>query len=365
MAHSPLVPSGVSRRTALGGIAGALVGTPPLALAAATASAPRRASKVLPQRATVDLAKRGLQLVITGSGSALADPLRGGASCAIVIDGTILQFDFGRGVMENLMLVGVNPMKLDHVFFTHLHFDHINDYDYYAITTWLAGRQKPVRVYGPAGTREMSDGAIRHMNKANYRFITHGQRWSPEMKDRPSAEPPFIVSDIRPGIAVETDRFKVTSAEMIHIKDEETTSLGYRFDSDYGSIAISGDTGPSDAMATLARDVDILVHECVIADYGMTSDGKFSAKSYHDPDRVYHTTPTGLGKLATQANVKKLVPYHLAPFGSVPAAIEMSSLYYGSRTDAAIWVEFAHAIKQNYSGPVVLAEDRMIFDFSG
>ena len=70
-----------------------------------------------------------MQLVITGSGSALPDPLRGGASCAVVIDGTVLQFDCGRRVLENLMLVGINPMKIDHLFFTHMHFDHISDYD--------------------------------------------------------------------------------------------------------------------------------------------------------------------------------------------------------------------------------------------
>lgn len=55
-----------------------------------------------------------------------------------------------------------------------------------------------------------------------------------------------------------------------------------------------------------------------------------------------------------------LVPYHLPPYGSAPAAVEMSSLYYGRDTDASVWARFVEAIEKNYSGKVVLAQDRMI-----
>ena len=58
--------------------------------------------------------------------------------------------------------------------------------------------------------------------------------------------------------------------------------------------------------------------------------------------------------------MKTLVPYHLPPYGSVPAAVEMSSLYYGRETDASVWSRFAEAIARNYNGKVVLAQDRMI-----
>ena len=46
---------------------------------------------------------------------------------------------------------------------------------------------------------------------------------------------------------------------------------------------------------------------------------------------------------------------------SVPAAIEMSSLYLGSSPGLSIWSKFIHAMKQQYDVPVILAEDRMIF----
>jgi ribonuclease Z len=147
------------------------------------------------------------------------------------------------------------------------------------------------------------------------------------------------------------------------------SSLGYRIDSDYGSVAISGDTAVSDGMRKLAKDVDILVHECVKPDLGMTpGGGKFSLKDFHSDKlmkkrpQTGHTSPSQLGLLAEEANVKKLIAYHLAPYTSVPAAVEMSSLYLGPSPGPSIWTKFTKAMEKNYKGPVVLAEDRMIFD---
>ena len=324
-----------------------------------------------PAHTTVDLDKKGMQLIITGSGSALPDPLRGGASCAVVVDGTVLQFDCGRRVLENLMLVGINPMNIDHMFFTHLHFDHISDYDYFAITNWIAGREEDVQVYGPVGTEEMSAGAIQYMHAQNVDFIgTILKYWPPHMSKRPRNDPPYRVQDIGSGTALETDRFKVTCVETEHYPDPSMKSLGYRVDSDYGSVAISGDTAVSEDMKTLSKDVDILVHECVKPDLGMTPGGKFSLKDFHNKDlmeerpQTGHTSPSQLGKLASEVNAKKLIAYHLAPYTSVPAAIEMSSLYLGSGPGYAIWGEFISAMKQHYSGPVILAEDRMVFNIT-
>ena len=365
-----------NRRTVLAALAGgalaggALAGASTFSIQQAHATAGNTKSIDQSASSFIDLNNKGMQLIITGSGSALPDPLRGGASCAVVIDGTILQFDCGRRVLENLMLVGINPMKIDHLFFTHLHFDHISDYNYFAITNWIAGREKTVYVYGPVGTEGMSDGAIRHMHSMDYDFIhVILKNWPPHMTKRPQGEPPFEVRDINPGVALETDHFKVSCLETKHLPDPAMKSLGYRIDSDYGSVAISGDTAISEGMKTLAKDVDILVHECAKPDLGMTQGGKFSLKDFHNDElmkerpQTGHTSPTQLGLLANEVKVKKLIAYHLAPYTSVPAAIEMSSLYLGPSPGPSIWAEFTSAMKKNYLGPVILAEDRMIFDF--
>jgi ribonuclease Z len=341
------------------------------AMGASQIAAAETRSVSLPPNAQLDITKKGMHLVITGSGSALPDPLRGGASCAVVVDGVVLQFDCGRRVLENLMLVGINPMAIDHLFFTHLHFDHISDYDYFAITNWIAGRQEPVNVYGPAGTQSMSTGAVRRMNEMNYEFVkVILDNWPPHMASRPAPEPPLAVRDIDAGTVLEKNRFKVTSMQTKHLPDPSVKSLGYKVESDYGSVAISGDTAISNGMRTLARDVDILVHECVKPDLGMTPGGKFSLEDFHDSKlmeqrpQTGHTSPTELGELASEVNAGRLIAYHLAPYTSVPAAVEMSSMYLGPSPGPEIWAEFTAAIKKNYHGPLVLAEDRMIFSLS-
>jgi ribonuclease Z len=359
-----------NRRTILAALAGgALTGAAVLSSQQTTAAASETKTAEQSFSSSVDLNKKGMQLIITGSGSALPDPLRGGASCAVVVDGVVLQFDCGRRVLENLMLVGINPMKIDHLFFTHLHFDHIADYDYFVITNWIAGRQAMVNVYGPEGTEAMSEGAIRHMHAMDYDFVHEIlSYWPPHMKKRPTQEPPFKPQDISPDVVIETDKFKVSCLYTDHLPFPNMSSLGYRIDSEYGSVAISGDTAVSEGMLTLAKNVDILVHECVKPDMGMTPGGKFSLKDFHSDKlmkkrpQTGHTSPSQLGKLAEDAKVKKLIAYHLAPYTSVPAAVEMSSLYLGPSPGPSIWAEFSSAMKRNYQGPVVLAEDRMIFD---
>jgi ribonuclease Z len=359
------------RRAVLAALAGgAMTGATVFSTPHAMAATSNANTKEQPLASSVDLNKKGMQLIITGSGSALPDPLRGGASCAVVVDGVVLQFDCGRRVLENLMLVGVNPMKIDHLFFTHLHFDHIADYDYFVISNWIAGRQAMVNVYGPEGTERMSDGAIQHMHAMDYDFVHEIlSYWPPHMSKRPTQEPPFEVQDISPGVVIETDKFKVSCLHTDHLPFPNMSSLGYRIDSDYGSVAISGDTAVSDGMRKLAKDVDILVHECVKPDLGMTpGGGKFSLKDFHSDKlmkkrpQTGHTSPSQLGLLAEEANVKKLIAYHLAPYTSVPAAVEMSSLYLGPSPGPSIWTKFTKAMEKNYKGPVVLAEDRMIFD---
>ncbi len=75
--------------------------------------------------------------------------------------------------------------------------------------------------------------------------------------DRPSPEPPVLVKEIDEGTIVETDKFKVTAREVVHLQPLgfERSSYGYRIDSEYGSAAFSGDTEPCDAMVELSKDV--------------------------------------------------------------------------------------------------------------
>jgi ribonuclease Z len=312
---------------------------------------------------------KGMHAIITGSGSAMPDPERGNASQAVVVDGTVLQFDCGRRTMDNLMRAGVNPVEVDYIFFTHLHFDHIATYGYYIVSSWIAGRPKPFKVFGPPGTAEMSDGAFQGIHKMDVKFVTQlVATWPEEMKQRPAPELPVELKEVGPGVVLESEKFKVTATETPHIAPSfGMKSLAYRVDSPYGSVAISGDTAPSQNVIELAKGADLLIHECTVPDFGMTQGGKFSSRSGvrrvesdTSKPRTGHTSPSELGKVAQQAGVKKLVATHLAPYTSVQAAVDMSALYYGPRQAPDIWEKFTSAMKKQYDGPVILGEDAMV-----
>lgn len=318
--------------------------------------------------------QQGMYVVMTGTGSAFPDPQRAGASVAVIVDGTIMQFDFGRGVMENMMLADINPLDVDYVFFTHHHFDHTATYDYFVMSAWIGARQKPIKVFGAPGTVALHDGAVKGMHGSDYEFVQFISRhWPPLLTAKPTVEPPFEVKDVKPGVIVETDKFKVTAVSTPHYPEKGKLSLGYRVDSKYGSVVISGDTGPSKALTKLAEGVDILVHEMVKPEPGMLKGGKFSTKDFQkDTNRDFnksrskrpqtgHTSPTDLGKIAAKAKPKLLVAYHLAPYSSVDKALEMVEVYTGPRPGDQIWAQMIQSVQKNYKGPFILSEDGMVF----
>lgn len=344
-------PRGLSRREMFGTLLASAAG-------ARAAGAAQLRIAPTPHNLTV-----GMYAVITGSGAALPVPERGNASQAVVVDGTVLQFDCGRRVMDNLMLAGINPVTVDYIFFTHLHFDHISEYGFFVITCWIAGRQKPFRVFGPRGTVEMSDGAIHGMHKTDVEFVTRRVKGlgGPPMKAAPQA--PVEVKETAPGVVLETSAFKVTAAETHHITEVlgPLRSLAYRVDCRHGSVVISGDTSPSENVVQLAKGADLLIHECTYPPSGVLSAGAFSHAPKPGEPSTGHTTPAELGELARRAQVKKLVATHFGPITAVPAAREMSANFFGPRgAGPEVWPAISAEVKKNYPGPLVLAEDALV-----
>lgn len=86
--------------------------------------------------------------------------------------------------------------------------------------------------------------------------------------------------------------FPVSCIELFHVY----RGHGYRFELDGKIIAYSGDTGICDNSYKLAKDADLLIHEC----------------SYDAPrgDNWGHVDPTQAAQLAKKSNAKKLILTH-------------------------------------------------------
>ena len=294
-----------------------------------------------------------MKAVLLGSGSAIPDPDRGNPSQAVVVDDQVLLFDCGERTTVNMIKAGINPNDVEHLFFTHLHWDHIVDYGYLVISTWNCGRNKILNVYGPEGTKSMSDSTIFGTHKVDVEFVDRFLKTLPDSVTwRPTAKVPVDVKEIeKDGIVMSSDKFTVTAGTVEHINSMGFPCFGFRVDSKYGSVAISGDTQPCKGMVELAKNVDVLIHECAFLD------------EIIDKRKMRgHSGPSGLGKVAQEAGAKKVVVTHLGPYTGYPKAIEMGSMYYGSGWGPEIWSKIVSDIRKYYAGPIVMGQDALTIE---
>ncbi len=293
-----------------------------------------------------------MKAVILGSGSAVPDPDRGNPSQAIIVDDQVILFDCGERTSANLVKAGINPLDVDHLFFTHLHWDHISDYGYFIMTTWNCGRRRTLRVFGPAGTKAMSHASIYGVHQTDVEYVRRYIRaLPPHITDRPVESPPVEVEEIDVGFRYVTRTFTVIAGAVEHHQRVGTPSVGFRVETSRGVVAISGDTRPCESMIELARGADVLIHDAAFLDEIIEARQMWS-----------HSGPSGAGRVAQAAGVKKLVLTHLGPYTAPQAAVDMAAMYYGPRRGPEIWDKIVADAKKHYDGPVVLAHDALVID---
>jgi ribonuclease BN (tRNA processing enzyme) len=106
---------------------------------------------------------RSGQVVILGTGTPNADPDRSGPAVAVVVGDTPYLVDCGPGVVRRAAAAerkGVSALRVDnlhHLFITHLHSDHTLGLPDLIFSPWVLGRDQPLQVFGPPGTRHMVD----------------------------------------------------------------------------------------------------------------------------------------------------------------------------------------------------------------
>jgi ribonuclease BN (tRNA processing enzyme) len=276
----------------------------------------------------------GTHVVLLGSGTPNADPDRSGTAIAIVVDGFPYLVDAGPGVVRRASAAarrGVEallPARLDIVFLTHLHSDHTVGLPDLMLTPWVLEREAPLRVFGPAGTREMTD----HLLAA----------WQRDIEGRLSGVQPATPEghrveavDIAAGVVYRDERLTVTAFEVPHAGVPD--AFAYRFDTEDRSIVISGDTGPTESVAAACGGCDLLLHEVYSADGFRRHLPEW--QRYHSRA---HTSTIELGRLAARARPGLLVLYH--------------ALLWGAEPDALV-----AEVAREYVGPVVFGRDLDVY----
>lgn len=102
-----------------------------------------------------------IEIVTMGTGSAIPNILRNHSSTAIVRDGDIYLFDCGEATQHQIQKVGLRHSKIQAIFISHLHGDHVFGLPGLLTTLGLNGRDIPLSVYGPPGIKEYVSEMLR------------------------------------------------------------------------------------------------------------------------------------------------------------------------------------------------------------
>jgi ribonuclease BN (tRNA processing enzyme) len=147
---------------------------------------------------------------------------------SFLVDNDIL-LDAGSGVGD---LTLAELTRIDHVFVTHSHLDHVTSIPF-LVDTVGGMRANPITVHATAPTIEI--------------LRNHLFNWSiwPDFTEIPSAEAPFMrYEEVELGRAVTLDGRSFTPLPAVHT----VPAIGYHLDSGGGSLVFTGDTGPNDEL---------------------------------------------------------------------------------------------------------------------
>lgn len=276
------------------------------------------------------------KVVMLGTGTPVPDAYRAGPGVAVVYNDKAYLFDIGAGVVRNAIkadkingIHALNPTKIEHVFLTHTHSDHVNDLSELAQTVWWR-KQIQINLYGPQEITEMVEGM--------YQMTGHDTQFrlnsiQPKVREDAWKLKTHVIK--KEGIVYQADGISIEAFVVPH--GEFKPAFGYKVVTSDKTIVISGDTAYSETLIEKAKGADILIHE-VISRAGLS---KLSPmwQNYH---AAYHTPTDRVAKVANQTKPGLLVLYH--------------GLFYGAPEHSVV-----EEVQRDYSGQVVLADDLDVF----
>lgn len=307
------------------------------------------ASPSFAQNPTPTESQKGVQILLLGTqGGPRLQKQRSEPAALLIVDGRPYLIDCGIGTMRRMLDSGVPSQTIATIFLTHLHPDHalglvdVLANDFLNVDFGVPETPRQFNIYGPPETPALVTAAYDYI-KIPYEIFAAEPLGSSTLVN------PFQAHIIdHDGVAFHDDKIRVTAAENSHYQllrpeyHATMKSYSYRFDTPYGSVVFTGDTGQSAAVEALAKGADALISEIADLDadknsgrWPVTASGNADIMAEHMQRE--HLPFKAVGDLATKAQVKALILYHFVGGED------------GSR--------FASGVKQYYAGPVFAGED--------
>jgi ribonuclease Z len=272
-----------------------------------------------------------MELLFLGTGSGVPAKHRNVSSVALKLleeRNSIWLFDCGEATQHQILHTTLKPRKVEKIFITHMHGDHIFGLPGFLSSRAFQGGDTPVTIYGPIGIKKFVLTSL----KLSRTFIKYPLKFQEFDKDC---------------VLIEDDQFTVEAKKLHHgvpsfgyrIKEkdhegmlmaDELRELGVPFGPLFGKlkngetvtledgrvingmdyigpsqkgriVTILGDTVKHPKSVELAKDADVLVHESTF--------GKEDAQLAKDYN---HSTNIDAAETAKEAKVKKLLLTHIS-----------------------------------------------------
>ena len=270
-------------------------------------------------------------VTLLGTGCPQVHPHRFGPASLVRVGGRSFVIDCGSGVTQRMAGAGLSGAQLDTLLLTHLHSDHVVDLYQLVISSWHQGRDKPQRIFGPAGTRQFAEATMKVWRKERELRI--------DWECRPStAGLELEITEFEEGVIFEDGGLRISAFEVDHRPVKQ--AFGFLFETAQARVAFSGDTTLCESLIKAARGVDLLVHECFIH---REMQGRMRTEQGLANVAAYHTLSSDVGKVASRAGAGLLLLNHL-----VPVEFDRDALL--------------REVCADFAGPVVIGEDLLTID---
>jgi len=261
----------------------------------------------------------GLHVGICGAGSPMPDEKRN-APCTLVIAGRrLFLFDAGGSAARGIGRMQLNQGRIEAVFLTHFHSDHIDGLGELMMLRWVStANDKPLPVHGPRGVESVVAGFnAAYAQDKSYRIAHHGEKIAPPSGSGGAPMPFDTAAGGGRAVIVSEPDLEIVAFEVDH--GPIHPAVGYRIRYKDRTVVLSGDTSKSPVVQREAQGVDLLVHEALSP--GLVSMlGKIARQAGRDniaqimvDIQNYHTTPEQAAETARDAKVGYLLLNHIVP----------------------------------------------------
>ncbi len=298
-----------------------------------------------------------MELIFLGTSSAIPTNHRNHSAIALKGFGEIILLDCGEGTQRQMTRARLSPMKINKIFITHFHGDHILGIPGMIQSMAFRGRTKPLHLFGPPGllnlvcniknfgyfalsfeiiVHEVKEGVIQDEKdytvsccKTKHSVLNLAYSFNEKR------EPKFIKEKaLEYGVQPGPDYGKLQRGIPVKVGDKVVKPEQVLGEERTGrKIIYSGDTSPCNQMIEFSLNADVLIHEST-----------FNNSHKENAIETGHSTAQMAAEIAKKARVKRLILTHI------------STRY----KDKKILEKEALEVFENSS----VAEDLMIFEVS-